>query len=113
VRGPGLAVQGNDLFVIGTFTGAGFPDFSGIARWNETMNFTPPFTLKFSQSQWLPGNEFKAGLSSSERATSLIASSDDLQTWTPQLTNSAQQLDCPNPASLPASNRVFRARGIP
>jgi hypothetical protein len=112
-RGSGLVAQGNDIFAVGTFSAAGLTDSSGIARWNETLDFTPPYTMKFSQSEWLAGNKFKSRLNSTERATYVIEASDNLQTWTPLLTNSAQQLDFTNTAAFPASNRVFRARGIP
>jgi hypothetical protein len=113
VRGLGLVAQGNDIFAVGSFTGAGLTDSSGIARWNETIDFTPPYTLNFSRTQLLPGNLFKSRLNSSERATYLIEYSDNLQTWTPLLTNIATQLDFTNAVSLPANRRVFRARGIP
>jgi hypothetical protein len=113
VRATGLAVRGDDVFSVGTFTGAGITDSSGIARWNEKIDFTPPFTLNFSKTQLLPANLFKSRLDCSERATYLIEYSDNLQTWTPLLTNSSPQLDFTNAVSLPATRRVFRARGIP
>jgi len=97
---------------VGTFSGAGLTDSSGIARWNDTIDFTPPFTLNFSKTQLLPGN-FKSRINASERTTYVLESSDDLQTWTPLMTNSAMQLDFTNAVSLPVNRRVFRARGIP
>jgi hypothetical protein len=111
VRGSGFAIRGDDVYAIGTFAGAGLTESSGIARWNETMDFTPPFTLNFSRTQLLPGNIFKSRINSSERATYLIEYSGDFKTWTPLMTNSAWQLDFTNAASQPI--RVFRARGIP
>lgn len=113
VRGTGLAIRGNDIYVVGTFDGAGLTDSSGIARWNETLNFTPPLTMNFSRTQLLPGNVFKSRLTSTDRTTYSIDYSDDLQTWTSLMTNSAMQLDFTNPVSLPVNRRVFRARGIP
>ncbi len=77
------------------------------------MDFTPPFTLNFSRTQLLPGNAFKSRLNASERATYLIEYSDDFQTWTPLMTNSALQLDFTNAVSPSVTRRVFRARGIP
>ena len=113
VQGSRLAVRGDDVFAVGTFSGAGLTDSSGIARWNETIDFTPPFTLNFSGTQLLPGNLFKSRLNCSERTTYLIEYSDNLQTWTPLMTNIVTQLDFTNAVSLPVTRRVFRARGIP
>jgi hypothetical protein len=113
LRGTGLAIRGNDIFAVGTFTGAGLADSSGIARWNETMDFTPPLTMSFSQTQLLPGNVFKSRLTCSDRTTYSIEYSDDLQTWTSLMTNSAMQLDFTNAVSLPVNRRNFRAKGIP
>jgi hypothetical protein len=113
VRGTGFAIRGNDVFAVGIFTGAGLADSSGIASWNETMDFTPPLTMSFSRTRLLPGNIFKSRLTCSDRTTYSIEYSDDFQTWTPLMTNSAMQLDFTNAASLPVSRRNFRAKGIP
>lgn len=113
VRAAGLAVRGNDVYVVGAFTGAGLSDSGGIARWNETIDFTPPFTLGFSRTELLPGNIFKSRINSSERVTYLFEYSDDFQTWTPLMTNSETQFDFTNVMSLSTTSRVFRARGIP
>jgi hypothetical protein len=113
VRGVGLAIRGDDVYAVGTFAGAGLTESSGIARWNETVDFTPPFTLNFSRTQLLPGNIFKSRINCNERATYLIEYSGDFKTWTPLMTNSAWQLDFTNAVSPPTSLRVFRARGIP
>ncbi len=110
-RASGLVTRGKDVYAIGTFAGAGLSESSGIARWNDTMDFTPPFTLNFSRTQLLPGNIFKSRLTSSDRATYLIEYSSDFKTWTPLMTNSAWQFDFTNVAPIPV--RVFRARGIP
>ncbi|HWW00117.1 MAG TPA: hypothetical protein VNZ64_10520 [Candidatus Acidoferrum sp.] len=113
VRGTGLAIRGNDIYAAGTFDGAGLADSSGIARWNETIDFTPPLTMSFSRTQLLPGNIFKSRLTCTDRTTYSIDYSDDLQTWTPLMTNAAMQLDFTNAVSLPVNRRTFRARGIP
>ncbi|MEO7300048.1 MAG: hypothetical protein ABI042_15895 [Verrucomicrobiota bacterium] len=113
LRASRFAIRSNDVYVVGTFTGAGLTDSGGIARWNETIDFTPPFTLGFSRTQILPGNIFKSRLTSSERTTYRVEYSDDLQTWTPLMTNSLTQLEFTNAVSLPVNRRVFRARGIP
>jgi hypothetical protein len=113
VRGSGLAIRGDDVYATGTFSAAGLTDSSGIARWNETIDFTPPLTMNFSRTQLLPGNLFKSRLTSSERTTYLVEYSDDFQTWTPLLTNSAIQLDFTNAVSLPVNRRIFRAKVIP
>ena len=111
MRSTGLAIRGNDVFTVGSFTVAGVTESSGIARWNETIDFTPPYTLNFSRSQLLPGNLFKSRINCSEPATYVIEYTDNLQSWTPQMTNSSRQLDFTNAASVPV--RVYRARGIP
>ncbi len=112
VRAIGLVIRGNDIYAAGTFSGAGLTESSGVARWNETIDFTPPFTLKFSNAQMLPGNIFKARINSSQRATYLLEYSADLRTWLPLLTNSATQIDFTHPGSS-TPLRVYRARGIP
>jgi hypothetical protein len=112
VRGTDMTIRGNDVFAVGTFTVAGLTDSSGIARWNDTIDFTPPYTMNFSRTQLLPGNLFKSRINCTERTTYAIEYSDNLQTWTPLLTNSALQRDFTNAVS-PTVNRVFRARGIP
>jgi hypothetical protein len=108
-----LAIRGNDIFAIGAFSAAGLTDSSGIARWNETIDFTPPLTMNFSRTQLLPGNFFKSRLTSTERATYSIEYSDDFQTWTPLMTNSAMQFDFTKAVSPPVKRRIFRAKGIP
>jgi len=113
VRGTGLAIRANDVYAVGTFAGAGLSDSSGIARWNETLDFTPPLTMSFSRTQLLPGNLFKSHLTCSDRATYSIEYADDFQTWTALMTNSAMQLDFTNAVSLPVNRRIFRAREIP
>ncbi len=113
VRGTGLAIRGNDVFAVGTFDGAGLTESSGIARWNETMDFTPPLTMSFSRTQLLPGNFFKSRLTCTGRTTYAIEYSDDWQTWTPLLTNVISQLDFTNGVSLPVNRRIYRAREIP
>jgi hypothetical protein len=113
VRGTGLTIQGNDVFAVGTFSAAGLTDSSGIARWNDTMDFTPPLTMNFSRTQLLPGKLFKSRITTSDRTTYLIEYSDDFQTWTPLMTNSAMQLDFTNAVSPALNRRVFRAKVIP
>ncbi len=114
VRGSGLAIRGDDVYTVGTFAAAGLTESSGIARWNETVDFTPSsFTLNFSRTQLLPGKLFTTRINSSERATYVIEYSDDFQNWTPLMTNTASQLDFTNTVSLPVSRRIFRAKGIP
>jgi hypothetical protein len=113
LRGLGFAVQGNDIYTVGTFDSAGLTGSSGIARWNETIDFTPPLTMNFSRTQLLPGNLFHSRLTCSDRTTYSIEYSDDFQTWTSLMTNSAMQLDFTNAVSLPVTQRSFRARGIP
>jgi trimeric autotransporter adhesin len=113
VRGTGLAIRGNDVYAIGTFAAAGLTESSGIARWDESIDFTPPLTMEFSRTQLLPGNLFKSRITCTERTTYLIEYSDDFQTWTPLMTNSATQLDFTNAVSLPLNRRLFRAKGIP
>jgi hypothetical protein len=112
VRGTGLAIRGNDVFAAGLFSGAGLTDSSGIARWNDTIDFTPPLTMKFSRTQQLPGKVFTSRLTCSDRTTYAIEYSDNLQTWTPLMTNVLTQLDFTNAVSS-ANRRIFRARGIP
>jgi hypothetical protein len=113
VRGVGLAIQGNDVYAVGTFAAAGLTESSGIARWNDTIDFTPPLTMRYSRTQLLPGNVFKSRLTTTDRTTYVIEYSDNLQTWTPLMTNFSTQLDFTNAVSSPANRRVFRARGIP
>jgi hypothetical protein len=113
IQANGLAIRGNDVFSVGTFITAGIGDSSGIARWNDTMDFTPPFALNFSRTQLQPGNVFKSRLNCSAVATYLIEYSDDFQTWSPLTTNNIPQLDFTNAVSFPVTRRVFRARGLP
>jgi hypothetical protein len=113
VRGVGLAIRGNDVFAIGTFAAAGLTESSGIARWNETIDFTPPLTMKFSRTQSLPGNLFKSRLTTTERTTYVIEYSDNMQTWTPLMTNVLTQVDFTNAVSSPANRRIVRAKQIP
>jgi hypothetical protein len=112
-RGVGLAIRGNDVFAVGTFDAAGLSDSSGIARWNETIDFTPPLTMKFSRTQVSPGKIFSSRLTTTDRTTYSIEYSDNLQTWTPLLTNVLTQLDFTNAVSSSANRRVFRAKQIP
>jgi hypothetical protein len=113
LRGTGFAVRGNDVFAVGTFTGAGLADAGGIARWNDTMNFTPPLTMRFSRTQLLPGNIFQSRLTCSDITTYAIEYSADFQTWTPLLTNTTRQIDFNNGVPVPPARRVFRAKEIP
>lgn len=113
VRATGFAIRGNDIYTVGVFDSAGLADSSGIARWNETIDFTPSLTMSFSRTQLLPGSLFQSRLTCSDRTTYSIDYSDDLQTWTSLMTNSAMQLDFSNAVSLPVNRRTFRARGIP
>jgi hypothetical protein len=113
VRGIGLAIQGSDVFVVGTFDAAGLSESSGIAHWNDTIDFTPPLTMKFSRTQLLPGGLFKSRLTTTDRTTYGIEYSDNLQTWTSLTTNYATQLDFTNAVSSPANRRNFRAKQIP
>jgi hypothetical protein len=113
VRGTGLAIRGNDVYAAGLFSGAGLTDSSGIARWNDTIDFTPPLTMSFSRTQLLPGNLFKSRITTTDRLTYSIEYSDNLQTWTPLMTNFSTQLDFTNAVSSPANRRVFRAKRIP
>jgi hypothetical protein len=69
--------------------------------------------MSFSRTQLLPGHLFKSRLTCSDRTTYSIEYSDDFQTWTPLLTNSAIQLDFTNAVSLPVNRRIFRAKVIP
>ena len=107
-----LEIRGNDVFSVGSFTVAGLTESSGIARWNDAIDFTPPYVLNFSRTQRLPGNLFKSRLTCTEPATYIIESSSDLAAWTPMLTNSSRQLDFTNGVPPPPSQRVYRARGI-
>jgi hypothetical protein len=113
MRATGLAIQGNDLYAAGTFDGAGLTDSSGFAHWNETLDFTPPVTMSFSRTKLLPGNLFKSRLTCSDRVTYLIQYSDDFQTWTPLMTNSAMQLDFTTAVSPTSNRRIFRATEVP
>src|SRR5262249_55118190 len=113
LRGTGLAVRGDDVYAVGTFAGAGLTESSGIARWNDTIDFTPPLTIKFSRTQLQPGNIFASRITSTDRTTYAIEYSDDLKTWTPLMTNFATQLDFTNALSPSVTRRMFRAKGIP
>jgi trimeric autotransporter adhesin len=113
VRGTGLTIRGNDIFAVGTFDAAGLSESSGIARWNETIDFTPPLTMKFSRTQLLPGKIFSSRLTTTDRTTYSIEYSDNLQTWTPLVTNVLTQLDFTNAVPSSANRRVFRAKQIP
>lgn len=112
-RGVGLAIRGNDVFTVGTFDAAGLTESSGIARWNDTIDFTPPLAISFSRTQLLPGNIFKSRVNCTDRTTYAIEYSDNFQTWTPLMTNTATQFDFTNAVSSPANRRIFRAREIP
>jgi hypothetical protein len=114
VRGLGLAIRGDDVYAVGTFSGAGLTDSSGIARWNDMIpGFTPLLTMSFSRTQLLPGNLFKSRITCSERVTYVLEYSDNLQTWIPLMTNFSTQLDFTNAVSSPANRRIFRAKEIP
>jgi hypothetical protein len=112
-RGVGITIQNNDVWVVGTFDGAGLTDSSGIAHWNETIDFTPPFTMSFSRTQTQPTNTFKSRLNCSELVTYAIEYSDDFTNWTSLTTNTTKQLDFTNAISPSVKRRVFRARNIP
>lgn len=113
MRAIGLTIRGDDVFTVGSFTAAGLTESSGIARWNDTIDFTPPYTLNFSRTQLLPGNLFKSRINSSEPVTYVIEYSGDVQAWTSLMTNSSRQLDFTNAVPPAPSQRVFRARGVP
>jgi hypothetical protein len=113
VRGTGLTIRGNDVFAVGTFDAAGLSESSGIARWNDTIDFTPPLTMKFSRTQVLPGKIFSSRLTTTDRTTYVVEYSDNFQTWTGLMTNYATQLDFTNAVSSPANQRIFRAKQIP
>jgi hypothetical protein len=111
-RGSGLAIRGSDVFAIGTFAAAGLSESSGIARWNDTIDFTPPVTMKFSRTQLLPGKIFSSRLTTTDRTTYAIEYSDNLQTWTSLTTNVLTQFDFTNAVSSPNNRRFFRAKEI-
>jgi hypothetical protein len=111
VRGLGFAIRGNDVYVLGSITAAGLGDSSGIARWNETIDFTPPVKMSLSRSQSLPGNLFKSRVTCSDRVTYAVEYSDDMRNWTALTTNILTQLDFTN--TMTAGRRVFRTRAVP
>ena len=113
LRGLGFAFQGNDIYAVGTFDCAGLTDSSGIARWNDSIDFTPPVTMSFSRTQLQQGGFFKSRLNCTGRTTYSIDYSDDLQIWTSLLTNTVLQVDFSTAVSPSVARRVFRARQIP
>jgi len=112
-RAGALTVLGNDLYVGGIFDAAGASEAGNVCRWNEQIDFTPPTTMRFSNTQVLPGRLFKSRLNVTERATYIVEYSDGFGTWTPLMTNSFSQLDFTNSASVMGKPRVFRARETP
>jgi len=112
-RAGALTVLGNDLYVGGIFDAAGASEAGNVCRWNEQIDFTPPTTMRFSNTQVLPGRLFKSRLNVTERATYIVEYSDGFGTWTPLMTNSLSQLDFTNSASVMGKARVFRARETP
>jgi hypothetical protein len=103
-----LAGWGNDLYVGGTFDGAGGKTSYYFAHWNDQIDFGA-VTIQLRDPYRLPDGRFGFRLTASGPGTYVIDRSSDLQTWLPIATNSTPSLDYIDTTTQGSARRFYRA----
>jgi len=112
--GPVLALTavGQDLYVGGTFRGAGGKPCYYLGRWNETLNFNlPPIQLAGKMEN--PAGSFQFTITTVGVPAYVVERSTNLTLWSPLLTNSVtpyQVIDLPAPGT---PRGFYRAHSLP
>lgn len=104
-----IAISGDDVYMIGTFTYAGGRPSAGIGRWNETLSFVPPELMLINAGRNELGQFYfdVAGLSS---GTFTIQAATVLDDWSDIFSGSAPNTNFVDTASPGFSKRYYRAR---
>jgi len=104
----GMLVNGDDVYLAGSFNLAGGKPSSYLARWNETLSFVPPQIRLLNPRYSLGSFTFQInGISS---GTYTIEASTNLSDWIPIYTDSASNTNFSDPAAGTIRNRAYRLR---
>jgi hypothetical protein len=107
-----IAVDGDDVYVGGSFAVAGEKGSFFFGHWNEQKNFDLEPLLLLTSPQRQPGGPFQFTLVASNIGTYTIEAFSTLTNWTAQLTNTVSPYTFQD--AVPGlSRRFYRARQLP
>jgi hypothetical protein len=102
-----VVVSGDDVYIAGSFNRAGGKPSLGVGRWNETLTFLPPATIRLVNPLWNNGRfQFDvAGLTSGAFS---VHASTNLIDWSRVHTGDAANHHFEDAASSSLRHRVYR-----
>ncbi len=107
----GLAVSGDDLYMAGTFIGAGQKASLYFARWNEHLNFDQQPMMLLSDPHLAVNGHFQFRVTANGVPSYVIEASSNFNSWTPLLTNNLSPFDFQD-AVTPPPRRFYRTRQL-
>jgi hypothetical protein len=105
----GLAAGGNDLYVTGTFIGAGQKASLYFARWNQQLNFDQSPIMLSSNPHFAVNGRFQFRVTANGVPNYVIEATTNFNSWTPLLTNNLSPFDFQDTAS-PSTRRFYPTR---
>jgi hypothetical protein len=105
----GLAAGGNDLYLMGTFIGAGQKASLYFGRWNEQLNFDQPPMMLLSNRHLAVNGNFQFRVTANGVPSCVIEATADFHSWTPLLTNTPIPFDFKETVT-PLPRRFYRTR---
>lgn len=104
-----IAVSGDDVYMVGTFTHAGGRPSAGIARWNETLAFVPP-TIQLLNSGWNAFGQFQFSISGLSSGAFTVQTTTNFSVWSDIFTGSAPNTNFIDVDSPTTPKRFYRVR---
>ncbi len=104
-----LAISGDDLYMAGTFIGAGQKASLYFARWNEQLDFDQPPLMLLSNPHSAVNGHFQFRVTANGVPSYVIEATSNFNSWTPLLTNNLSPFDFQDTAS-PSARRFYRTR---
>lgn len=104
-----IAIAGDDVYAVGSFTYAGGRPSAAIAHWNETISFVPPVIRLLNVG--LDGlGQFRFDISGLSSGTYTVDATTNLTDWSAIFSDSVPNTNFTDVDSLNIPSRVYRVR---
>lgn len=104
-----IAISGDDVYVVGSFTYAGGRPSAALARWNETISFVPP-VIHLVNAGLDGSGQFRFDISGLSSGAFTIQAATQLTNWTDIHSDSFPNTNFTDPNSITLPARVYRVK---
>jgi hypothetical protein len=104
-----IAISGDDVYVVGSFTYAGGRPSAAIGRWNETISFVPPI-IQLINAGLNGSGQFRCDISGLSSGTFTIQAATALTNWSDIFSNSVPNTNFTDVNSPTIPARVYRVK---